>query len=50
MPRKVMQFAGPSHISVATGTPILSQTWSMVAIASWQIGCSGGPTSRKSSM
>ena len=49
MPRKVMQVAEPSNFSVATGTPILLQTWSMVAIASWQIGCSGGPTSRKSS-
>ena len=49
MPRNVMQVAGPSHFSVATGTPILSQTWSMVAIASWQVGCSWGPTRRKSS-
>ena len=46
MPRKVMQVDGPLNFSVATGTPILSQTGNMV---DWQIGCSGGPTRRKSS-
>ena len=49
MPRKVMQVAGPSHFSVATGIPIASHTWSMVDMDSWQVGWSGGPTRRKSS-
>ena len=38
MPRKVMQVAGPSHFSVATGIPITSHTWSMIDMDSWQVG------------